>query len=178
MFCPNCGQEQISNETRFCSRCGLLLTEIANIVFNNGILSPNQNEKSTDSPRKRGVKHGIFFILVALMLLPLIIGFSVLVNIPPPLSIIYTFITVGAGILRIVYALMFESGNQKTEIEGKSSNLFSPRKNQQSLPAQQSNPVSNYNPPKQGNWRDTNDLQPLVDTEKTTKYFENDLSKY
>ena len=26
MYCPNCGQQQISDEMRFCSRCGLALS--------------------------------------------------------------------------------------------------------------------------------------------------------
>jgi hypothetical protein len=29
MFCPHCGQEQISEEIRFCPRCGFLLADVA-----------------------------------------------------------------------------------------------------------------------------------------------------
>ena len=29
MYCPNCGQQQISEEMRFCSRCGLALSGLA-----------------------------------------------------------------------------------------------------------------------------------------------------
>src|SRR5689334_7647741 len=29
MYCPNCGQQQVSDEMRFCSRCGLALTGLA-----------------------------------------------------------------------------------------------------------------------------------------------------
>ena len=29
MYCPNCGQQQASNEMRFCSRCGLALSGLA-----------------------------------------------------------------------------------------------------------------------------------------------------
>ena len=34
MFCPQCGHQQISNETRFCSRCGLSLTLMTHLVAN------------------------------------------------------------------------------------------------------------------------------------------------
>ncbi len=29
MYCPNCGQQQVSEEMRFCSRCGLALSGLA-----------------------------------------------------------------------------------------------------------------------------------------------------
>ena len=29
MYCPKCGQQQVSDEMRFCSRCGLALTGLA-----------------------------------------------------------------------------------------------------------------------------------------------------
>jgi hypothetical protein len=38
-----------------------------------------------------------------------------------------------------------------------------------SLPPQQSYPVSDYAPAQQGNWRDTNDLQPASVVEGTTR---------
>ena len=34
MFCPRCGHEQVSNETRFCSRCGLPLGLVTGLVAN------------------------------------------------------------------------------------------------------------------------------------------------
>ena len=37
------------------------------------------------------------------------------------------------------------------------------------LPPQQSIPVSMYDTPRAGNWRDTNDLDPVSVTENTTK---------
>ena len=34
MFCPRCGQEQASGELRFCSRCGLPMGIIAEVLAN------------------------------------------------------------------------------------------------------------------------------------------------
>ena len=38
MFCPNCSQQQVSEETKFCSRCGLPLGLVAEIVAYGGFL--------------------------------------------------------------------------------------------------------------------------------------------
>ncbi len=32
MFCPQCSQEQISEDTRFCSRCGFLMTGVSQLT--------------------------------------------------------------------------------------------------------------------------------------------------
>jgi hypothetical protein len=36
MYCPRCGQERFSEATSFCSRCGLLLDHIENVMANGG----------------------------------------------------------------------------------------------------------------------------------------------
>lgn len=36
MFCPQCGHRQVSNDTRFCSRCGLPLGLVTDLVGNSG----------------------------------------------------------------------------------------------------------------------------------------------
>ena len=38
IHCPKCGQQQTSNEIRYCSRCGFLLTGVSEIVANDGVL--------------------------------------------------------------------------------------------------------------------------------------------
>ena len=36
MFCPQCGHQQVSNETRFCSRCGMSLGLAADLLPTSG----------------------------------------------------------------------------------------------------------------------------------------------
>ena len=36
MFCPQCGHQQVSNDTRFCSRCGLSLGLVTDLLANSG----------------------------------------------------------------------------------------------------------------------------------------------
>jgi len=80
------------------------------------------------------------------------------------------------GLLRIAYALMFESkyplglpmgasihvGEQPT-LDRASANVLQP---------QQTYPASNYASPQTGRWLDTSDLEPRSVTESTTKLLE------
>ncbi len=77
------------------------------------------------------------------------------------------------GFLRMIYALIFESGNpaDKTLEENvfhTAQKLLNKRPKQNELPPQ-SISVNSYVPPIQGNWRDTNDLSPTSVTDNTTK---------
>ncbi|MEJ7699628.1 MAG: hypothetical protein WKF71_08300 [Pyrinomonadaceae bacterium] len=38
MFCPRCSQEQVSSETKFCSRCGFPLGLVSEILAHGGFL--------------------------------------------------------------------------------------------------------------------------------------------
>jgi hypothetical protein len=82
------------------------------------------------------------------------------------------------GFVRMVFALIFESGNpaEKTLEENvyQTAQKFMKKKSAAGeLPPSQSIPVDNYAPP-QSNWRDTNDLQPRSVTDPTTKLLHKD----
>ena len=49
MYCPNCGQQQISDEMRFCSRCGLALSGLAEWLARGGVPAKPE-EKSPVAP--------------------------------------------------------------------------------------------------------------------------------
>jgi hypothetical protein len=182
MFCPTCGQRQISEDTRFCSKCGFLLTGVAELIVNGGALPQAQQQSQSqkkDTPRKRGIKQGLFIFLLSFLVVPLLAILSIAFNIREPfiVAIAAILLTVG-GILRMTYALMFESN----ELYGKTleENAYSAAQNflnrnqtAGALPPQQSIPVSTYVPPSTGNWRDTNDLTgvPSV-TENTTRFLD------
>ena len=178
MFCPNCGQQQLSEETKFCSRCGFLLTAVWNLILRNEL--PNQNpaiqESGAISPRKKGLKRGGKLMMLGLIIVPLLFMFSVLFQIHPALVISVSILTFWGGILRMLYARLFESPypneidvEQKTlsfakKILGKKTNALPP----------QSISVSSYAPPPTSNWRDTNDLPQSSIIENTTKLLEKD----
>jgi hypothetical protein len=172
VYCPRCGQEQISHEVRFCSRCGFLMNGLAEVVLNGGMLQ--QTEAKPPTPRRRGLRQGGGLILLGALVVPLL---GVLTNL---LYFSTYFVGLAAiifflgGILRMVYALVFESGNpnEKTLEENvyqAAQKLLKKQQQPNALPPPQSIPADAYAPPTQGTWRDTNDLMPTSVTDNTTK---------
>lgn len=180
MFCPRCGQEQTSIETRFCSRCGFLMAGVGELIANAGntALSTSSSAKP-DSARKRGLKQGLFIFLLTFLIVPIVSILTIWANVEPfgvAISAILLFV---GGLLRMVYALMFESNNpgEKTieqNVYNTAQGLLNKRQNQNALPPQQSIPASSYIPPTHGNWRDTTDLEPSSVTDNTTKLLQKD----
>ena len=67
MFCPQCGHQQVSNDTRFCSRCGLSLGFVTDLLADSG----NQLQRA-----KREVTGVGLTMATVLMLLNFIIVFG------------------------------------------------------------------------------------------------------
>ena len=180
MFCPRCGQEQISNETRFCSRCGFLMTGVGALVANDGNLEAVAVAKPAkiDTPRKRGIKKGLFVFMLAFLVVPLMAIFTLMIEAREPFAVVISLILlVVGGLLRIAYAMMFESNEPTGKTVEQAAfqtaqNILGGSRAQNALPPEQSIPISSYIPPKQGNWRETNDLEPSSVTDPTTKLLE------
>ncbi len=180
MFCPRCGQEQINNETRFCSRCGFLMTGVTELIDNQGII-PEKYVKLKDarnSPKKRGIKQGAMLFLSGALIVPLL-GIIVvgILNFEGYVVGIAALLTFLGGILRMLYALLLESGNPddntlEENVLATGQKFLTKQKNKNALPPDQSIPASAYVPPATGNWRDSSDLEPSSVTENTTKLLE------
>lgn len=176
MHCPKCGQQQVSEETRFCSRCGFLLTGVAQVVANSGQV-PVQKTGITgmpDSPRRRGVKQGGFLFLLTFLVVPILGLITVATDIEPFLPALGVLLFGVGGILRMIYAVMFETGTG-SQLPIHSQNALPGTADQRrGLPDAQSVPASAYVSPSAGSWRDTNDLQrqPGSVTDSTTKLLE------
>ena len=70
MFCPKCSQEQVSDETRFCSRCGFQLNVVKALLAEESLPQSAEIQKPDRSLRKRDVTIGaalmfVFAFLVA-----------------------------------------------------------------------------------------------------------------
>jgi hypothetical protein len=181
MFCPSCGQERFSEETSFCSRCGYLLSGTAELLKIGGVLPVSQNaDPKLSSARARGVKQGLFLMLLAVVLVPImgiLLRFAIGMGTPWPIGVVL-FMLGGGGLLRMAYALMFEQSATTAlpaaPVYPAASLKVSPAVGQASLPAQQTQPASDYVEPRIGGWRDTKDLDPVSVTENTTKLLEKD----
>ena len=111
MFCPRCGQERISEETRYCSRCGFLLTGIESLLATGGAPAVEHHPSSQGlSPRSRGIRKGLFLFLLTFVIAPvvgLISEFGLGIA-PWPVGLVIFGLGFG-GLVRIAYAMMFES---------------------------------------------------------------------
>ena len=178
MHCPTCGQQQISDQTRFCSRCGFLLSGVAQVVANNGVVPAVRSglTGTPDSPRRRGIKQGAFLFLLSFLVVPILALITLQLDIEPVLPVLGLVLCGVGGLLRIAYALMFEPGvgNLATTLP---SALPGGTETRGALPGSQSIPASAYSSPA-GMWRDTNDLQkqPGSVTDSTTKLLQTEDS--
>ena len=160
-------------DTNYCSRCGFLLTGVGDLLHTGGV-NPltTKRPSSQQSPRKRGLKQGLFLFLLTFLVAPLMGMVTVALRIEPFLvgfAVVLCFI---GGLLRMAYALMFESSEPgiptlEEKVLAGANSLKSVNAN--ALPPQSSIPTANYFTPAAGNWRDTNDLQPTSVTESTTR---------
>lgn len=107
MYCPQCGLQQISDNTRFCSRCGLPIGGVAEWLSGSAMLAAPPAALPTlfPSPRRKGMKSGAKVMFVSGVLLPIFFGFALIVEEPAPLLIPFTIFL--AGLFYLLYARLF-----------------------------------------------------------------------
>lgn len=107
MYCPKCGQQQINDSIRFCSRCGLQISELAQWLAGGGTLALNQETPPPEavSPKRKGVRRGAKLIFFSVVLLPVFIGLGLAVDEPAPLLVPFTVFL--AGLTYLLYYLIF-----------------------------------------------------------------------
>jgi hypothetical protein len=107
MFCPRCNQQQLSNDVRFCSRCGFPLQVVAELLSNDGILVTNQMETKESAPliKRKGLRVGAKIIFLSVFLTVPAFFLAVLVDSPFPLLI--AVIPFLIGLAQILYVFLF-----------------------------------------------------------------------
>ncbi|MDT5272609.1 MAG: zinc-ribbon domain [Acidobacteriota bacterium] len=113
MFCPQCGQRQISNEARFCPACGFPLEVVSELLAGGGRLHwrpPAAAASNELTPRQRGIRQGAMLMLTTLLVVPLLAIFGVaMLGLPGEFVALAAVGLPVGGFLRIIYALLFES---------------------------------------------------------------------
>jgi len=186
MHCPRCGQRQVSEETKFCSRCGFSLTVIADVVAHGGSLPQldllNQPQKKKLFTRRNGMIFSLFWVLFFLLIMTPFFG---IINVDE-LAGMAAILGIFGGLILFLASVFFLEPAPKPAYfyppypqqmphpmqYPQSQQMGGQQGFQQSaLPPQQSVPVQNYTPPSHvaGSWRDTNDLGRTSVTEGTTK---------
>ena len=180
MYCPRCSQQQVSEETKFCSRCGFPLGLVSEILAHGGFL-PQLAEiyKSRKIfTRRNGVIFSLFwFLIFVLVFTPLI----AITDGPEGLVAATALIgTMGSLITLIASLLLLKKEpsnstilyNQQLSNQSEKNFIQTPAANQSALPPQRE---QNYVPPV-NTWkaRDTGDFAPRSVTEGTTKLLQKD----
>ncbi|CAN5540859.1 hypothetical protein BH10ACI1_BH10ACI1_07280 [soil metagenome] len=181
MHCPRCGQQQVSEEIKFCSRCGFPLGLISEIIAHGGFL-PQLADLHKDKKwltRNFGLKISlIWFLLITFILVPL----AAITKAPGGVVAGLSIIGFCGGLLLTALSFLFLQKETKPYSQNEFQNEnYAPQflggnSNQAALPPQTSQPVSSYVPPLAGSWKapDTGELVPHSVTEGTTKLLQKD----
>jgi hypothetical protein len=173
MHCPRCGQQQVSEETKFCSRCGFPLGLVTELLANGGFLP--QLAELYKSKRWLTKKNGVVFSVMWMMFFLFIMTpFWGILDIDQ-LAGLSAVIGIFGGLMMLICSLSFlKSSNADSfpvnELPNANANALHAA-NLRGLPPQQSQPAQSYVPPA-NSWKapDTGEFaRPGSVTENTTK---------
>src|SRR6185295_1239105 len=107
MYCPKCGQQQISDEMRFCSRCGLALSGLAEWLAGGGIPArrTDAGQIPSDTARRRGIRRAKKLMFFSGVLFPVFLVISLAVDEGGPMVIPFLLFFVSAVLM--LYARLF-----------------------------------------------------------------------
>ena len=182
MHCPRCGQQQVSNETKFCSRCGFQMGLVSELLANNGFLPQLQalyTQKTGFFTRKNGVIFTTLWFIFWVMMVPAFFGIANEDD-AAGISAVFGLFT---SLMLLIFSLGVLKKSPKTyhlppmEIPQaqQPQGLYGNPANH-ALPPQQTQPAQAYTAP-QGAWRtpDTGEFaNPGSVTDTTTKLLNRD----
>ncbi len=107
MYCPRCGQQQISDEMKFCSRCGLPMSGLAEWLGVSGVpaRSAQETQVSPRSPRRKRIRLGAKLMFLSGVLFPVFLVMSLAIDEGSPLVLPLIIFFVGLTIM--LYARLF-----------------------------------------------------------------------
>jgi hypothetical protein len=174
MYCPNCGQQQVSDEMRFCSRCGLALSGLADWLAGGTLPVRRPDEKQVDplSPRRKGIRRAAKLMFFSGVLFPIFLVFSIAVEEGGPMVVPFAVFFI--ALVMMLYARLFSDKTVKTapvSIPAAQTSALGSSSTRGSLPAAQSTPI----PAVDRQRVRTNELaQPPSVTENTTRLLDNE----
>ena len=169
MYCPNCGQQQISDEMRFCSRCGLALSGLAEWLAG-GSLSVHHAQEvhaPATSPRRKGIRRATKLMFFSGVLFPVFLVISLVSDEGGPMAI--PIILFFVSLVMLLYARLFSDKKAPAQIQAAQTSTLGATPARNSLP-----PPINIPIPGRQQVR-TNELaQPPSVTEHTTRLLDNE----
>src|SRR5215510_8025818 len=79
MYCPKCGQQQISDEMRFCSRCGLALSGLAEWLGGGSlpVKRAEEEQQVAVSRRRKNIRRAAKLMFFSAVLFPIFLLISI-----------------------------------------------------------------------------------------------------
>lgn len=171
MYCPRCSQEQLSEEMRFCSRCGFPLAIVMQLVSSGGALEGFDPEAKTQlSSRQKGIRWGVILMAIGALLLPTAALMTAMKS-----DLVFLFVPVLliflTGVVRLLHAyLLGQKTPNKIESSAAARNRQLAAARTPALPAGQSIPAANWKQPV-----NTSEMaQPVSVTENTTRLLDDE----
>ena len=170
MYCPKCGQQQISDDMRFCSRCGLAFSGLAEWLAGSLPVQPAPEAQPVGmSPRRKGIRRAAKLMFFSVVLFPLFLIISIAEDevgalVPP-------FLVFFASLAWMLYARLF-SDNTVPGVLNRSAqtSTLGPPPARTALPPANTTYIPNTGPRVR-----TNELvQPPSVTENTTRLLDNE----
>jgi endogenous inhibitor of DNA gyrase (YacG/DUF329 family) len=170
MYCPNCGQQQISEEMRFCSRCGLALTGLAEWLAGGMVVRrSDQADVSVVSPRRKNMRRAAKLMFFSGVLFFIFLVISIAVNEGGPMFI--PFFVFFVSLVWMLYARLFSADTPRLNYQPPQTTVLAQPPARSSLPPAHTNAIPNIGRQQVR----TNELaQPPSVTENTTKFFNNE----
>jgi hypothetical protein len=179
MYCPRCGQQQVSDETKFCNRCGFQMGLIPHLLAHGGVLPQLAELSKGKAPlfsRKNGLIFTALWFIFWVMMMPAFFGVAGADEVAGVSAIFGVFSTMMLMIISIAFLKRAPKKSDILPYEIPAVNAHPGLYGSQAvgaLPPQQSQPAQVYSPPQAGAWRapDTGEFshRPGSVTDSTTK---------
>lgn len=164
MFCPRCGQQQISEDVRFCPRCGLSLAQVpALLVSGEAVAATTGAPRAARTQKRLGIRRGAKLMFFSAVLFPIFFAISIAADSPGPLVIPLTVFL--AGLAWLLYFVLFGEEHPHTAA-AEDRKEFRDSRTAPSLPPSTFVPAAGFGQ-RRANTADM--MQPPSVTEQTTR---------
>src|SRR5689334_12417972 len=170
MYCPNCGQQQISDEMRFCSRCGLALTGLVEWLAGGSLpIRPvEQTQVAAVTSRRKNIRRAAKLMFLSGVLFPVFLTICLAIDEGGPMFIPCFVLFV--SLVWMLYARLFISNTPTVNYQAPQTTALGSMSARSSLP-----PATTTSIPVGRAQVRTNELaQPPSVTENTTRFFDSE----